>query len=123
MVHGLVRGALLASLAAWSLSSCQEARRTQEEPVPVAYRVVSYNIRHGRGMDGEVDLERTAAVLRRLEPDIVGLQEVDDRVERSGRVNQPEELGRLLDMHPAFGSFFAHQGGQYGMAVLSRHPI
>lgn len=74
-------------------------------------------------MDGQVALERTAAVLRRLQPDIVGLQEVDSSVERSGRTAQAESLGTLLGMHHAFGGFFAYQGGQYGMAVLSRHPI
>jgi endonuclease/exonuclease/phosphatase family metal-dependent hydrolase len=89
----------------------------------VPARVVSYNIRHGRGMDDRVDLERTAAVLRSLAPDLVGLQEVDDRVTRSGGVAQADSLGRLLGMHSAFGSFFDYQGGRYGLALLSRYPI
>jgi endonuclease/exonuclease/phosphatase family metal-dependent hydrolase len=83
-------------------------------------RLVSYNIRHGRGMDGAVDLERTARVLRALEPDLVGLQEVDRRVERSGGVDQAVELGRLLDMTEVFGAFMDYQGGEYGMAILTR---
>jgi endonuclease/exonuclease/phosphatase family metal-dependent hydrolase len=92
------------------------------EPPPVV-RVVSYNIRHGRGMDGEVDLLRTAGVLERLDPDVVALQEVDDRAERSGSVAQAQELGRLLGMHWAYGKFMDFQGGGYGMGTLSRHPI
>jgi endonuclease/exonuclease/phosphatase family metal-dependent hydrolase len=92
------------------------------EPAPVL-RVVSYNIRHGRGMDDEVDLARTAGVLGRLKPDIVALQEVDDRAERSGGVPQAQELGRLLDMQWAFGKFMDFQGGGHGMATLSRYPI
>ncbi|HUG27420.1 MAG TPA: endonuclease/exonuclease/phosphatase family protein, partial [Gemmatimonadales bacterium] len=92
-------------------------------PDPVTLRVVSYNIRHGRGMDGEVNLERTAAVLRQLTPDIVALQEVDNRVTRSGGEDQAAVLGGLLGMEHAFGSFMDYQGGQYGMAILSRHPI
>ncbi len=90
---------------------------------PVELRVVSYNIRHGRGMDGEVNLERTAAVLRRLTPDIVALQEVDNRVTRSGGDDQAAVLGGLLGMEHAFGAFMDYQGGQYGMAILSRYPI
>lgn len=86
-------------------------------------RVVSYNIRHGRGMDDRVDLPRIAQVLRKLLPDIVGLQEVDERVERSGSVAQADSLGRLLNMHAAFGAFMPYQGGEYGLAILSRHPI
>ena len=74
-------------------------------------------------MDDTVNIARTAAVVRSLAPDVVGLQEVDLGVERSGRINEPEEMGRLLGMRPAFGSFFDYQGGQYGMAILSRFPV
>ena len=88
-----------------------------------ALRVVSYNIKHGRGMDDAVNLERTAAVVRPLQPDVVGLQEVDDKATRSGGVDQAEAMGKLLGMHHAFGKFMDYQGGAYGMAILSRHPI
>lgn len=84
---------------------------------------VTYNVRHGRGTDGALDLGRTAAVLRELAPDLVGLQEVDLGVARSGGVNQVLELAAALDLHPAFGGFMDHDGGRYGMAVLSRFPI
>lgn len=86
-------------------------------------RTVSYNIRHARGMDGQVDLARTAAALERFAPDLVGLQEVDLRVQRSGAVNQAAELGRRLGMHAAFGTFMDLQGGWYGIGFLSRFPI
>jgi len=93
------------------------------EPPPATYRVVSYNIRHGRGTDERVDLDRTAAVLRPLTPDIVGLQEVDRVVRRSGGVDEAASLGRALGMAHAFGAFMPYQGGEYGLAILSRHPI
>lgn len=86
-------------------------------------RVVSYNVKHGRGNDNVVNLDRTAGVLRTLQPDIVGLQEVDDLATRSGGVPQAERLGQSLGMHHAFGRFMDFQGGAYGMAILSRHPI
>lgn len=97
------------------------------EPDPKAedksLRVLSYNIRHGAGTDERLDLERTATAIKSLTPDLVGLQEVDSSVKRSGSVNQPKELGRLLGMNAAFGSFMDYDGGQYGLAVLSRFPI
>jgi endonuclease/exonuclease/phosphatase family metal-dependent hydrolase len=62
-------------------------------------------------------------VLRPLKPDVVGLQEVDDRATRSGSVPEAERLGALLGMNHAFGKFMDYQGGGYGMAILSRHPI
>lgn len=96
---------------------------TDERQAGIPWRVVSYNIHHGRGMDDRVDLERIADVLRRLDPDIVALQEVDEGVERSGGEDQARRLGELLGMHHAFGSFMDYQGGRYGMAILSRCAI
>lgn len=92
-------------------------------PSPTELCLVTYNIKHGRGMDDVVDLNRTAAVLRLLRPDIVGLQEVDERATRSGGVSQAERLGQSLGMQHAFGKFMDFQGGAYGLAVLSRFPI
>lgn len=101
------------------------ARLRVGEAVPPlnAVRAASYNIRHGRGMDDRVDLERTAAVLAQLNADVIALQEVDLGVRRSGGINQPEWLGARLGMHPAFGSFLDYQGGRYGMAILSKWPL
>ncbi len=87
-------------------------------------RVLSYNIKHGRGNDQNVNLERTAQVIRRLNPDVVALQEVDMKVERSGKVDEPQALSLQTGLpYHKFGSFFAYQGGDYGMAILSRYPI
>jgi len=96
-------------------SACDAGRPT--------LRVVSYNIRHGVGMDGKLDLERAAGVLRRLEPDLVALQEVDENCRRSGGVDQAAALGKALGMEHRFGEFMAYDGGRYGLAVLSRFPI
>jgi len=93
------------------------------EPPAEAWRVVTYNIHHGAGLDDRVDLVRIAAVLGRLDPDVVALQEVDRGVVRSGGEDQARRLGELLGMRHAFGAFMDYQGGQYGMAILSRCPI
>lgn len=84
---------------------------------------VTYNIRHGRGNDNEVNLIRTADVLRGLGADIIGLEEVDSLVERSNRIDEPDSLAKLLGMHAAFGAFFDYQGGKYGLGMLSRNPV
>lgn len=86
-------------------------------------RVVSYNIHHGVGMDGKLDLQRIAEVIRKGKPDFVALQEVDQFVPRSGKVNQAEALAKLLGMKHVFRKAIDLQGGNYGQAVLSRHPI
>lgn len=86
-------------------------------------KAVSYNIQHGVGMDRRLSLMRVAHLLRDLQPDILGLVEVDRNCRRSGGVDQAAELGRALGMHAAFGKFMDLEGGQYGMAILSRYPI
>ncbi len=86
-------------------------------------RVAAYNIRHGRGMDDEVDLDRIADVLRGLDADVIALQEVDDRTRRTGGVDQVEVLAGLLGYEGVHGPHRAFEGGWYGNAVLTRLPI
>lgn len=86
-------------------------------------RVLSYNMHHGRGSDGKIDLKRIANVIRSTSADLVALQEVDRNTRRSGGVDQPAELARLTEMEAVFERNIEYQGGDYGNAVLSRLPI
>jgi endonuclease/exonuclease/phosphatase family metal-dependent hydrolase len=90
---------------------------------PFRIRVLTYNIHHGQGIDGKLDLERIARVILSVEPDLVTLQEVDRNTQRTLLVDQPAELARLTKMHVVFGDNIAFQGGQYGNAVLSQFSI
>ncbi|MCH7475562.1 MAG: endonuclease/exonuclease/phosphatase family protein [Gemmatimonadetes bacterium] len=89
----------------------------------VRIRVLAYNIKHGEGMDGQVDLERAARVIRSLNPDLVTLQEIDNQTTRTDGIDQAQRLGELTGMHHAFGLFMEYRGGHYGMALLSRYPF
>jgi endonuclease/exonuclease/phosphatase family metal-dependent hydrolase len=55
--------------------------------------------------------------------DIVALQEVDHRAARTGHVNQPKALGAALGFQYAFAATIRLQGGDYGLAVVSRWPL
>lgn len=103
----------------WPLLAMQAARAAEE----AGLRVVCWNIRHGQGMDGKHDLERIAARINELEPDVVILQEVDNRCKRSGSVDQAEEIGKLTALKHAFGKAIDFNGGEYGQAILSRYPL
>jgi endonuclease/exonuclease/phosphatase family metal-dependent hydrolase len=94
-----------------------------DNSAPVRLRVLTYNIHHGEGVDGKLDLERIAGIIRDAKPDLVALQEVDRKVRRTGGVDQPAELARLTGMHVAFGRNIPLEGGEYGNAILSRSPI
>jgi len=90
---------------------------------PVRVRVLTYNIHHGEGTDGRFDLERLAAVIQAQHPDLVALQEVDNRTGRSSGVDQATKLGELTGMTAVFGEAMGYDGGQYGEAVLTSHPV
>ena len=66
-------------------------------------RIAAYNVKHGLGMDGVVDLERIADVLRSLDADVITLQEIDSGTERTERVDQAARLGELLGEAVRFG--------------------
>ena len=83
-------------------------------------RLMTYNIRHGAGMDDVVDLNRQAAVIRDAMPDVVGLQEVDSVVKRSGRIDEAAYLANTLGMYGTFGPAIPLTGGKYGVAILSK---
>ena len=86
-------------------------------------RVMTYNIHVGVGMDKKLDLQRIAHVILNEKPDLVGLQEVDRGVKRTEGKDEIAELANLTKMHYAFAHNLDYQGGQYGVAVLSRFPI
>jgi endonuclease/exonuclease/phosphatase family metal-dependent hydrolase len=86
-------------------------------------RVAAYNIKHGLGNDGRVDLERVAEVIRSLDADVVTLQEVDRGAARTDGVDQTQRLAELTGMRGIFGDFRPYDGGEYGMAVLTRLPV
>jgi endonuclease/exonuclease/phosphatase family metal-dependent hydrolase len=90
---------------------------------PNQIRILSYNIHHGEGTDGKLDLERLARVIRSVKPDVVALQEVDRGVKRTKGVDEPGELGRLTGMRSLFERNIIFEGGDYGNAILSRLPV
>ncbi|MBT8397338.1 MAG: hypothetical protein HKO65_08595 [Gemmatimonadetes bacterium] len=92
-------------------------------PATDTLRILAYNTHHGEGMDGVLDLQRIATVINDVEPDVVTLQEIDRVVERTGGVDQAAEYARLTGTEALFGDFMGYQGGQYGMALLSRLPV
>ena len=90
---------------------------------PFRLRVLTYNIHHGEGTDGRIDLERIARVITDQRPDLVAVQEVDVKTRRNGGVDQAAELARLTGLRVAFGKARDFEGGDYGQAILSRFPI
>lgn len=115
-----MRAALLSLLAPAlaGLFAPTPARAAEDE-----LRILCYNIHYGQGNDGVYDLERLAAVIKAVAPDLVALQEVDVMVRRSGRVHQAEKLGELTGLAVHYGPTQHYEGGLYGNAVLTKLPV
>jgi endonuclease/exonuclease/phosphatase family metal-dependent hydrolase len=98
---------------------------TAQQKAPQLLRVMSYNIHHANppSKPGFIDLDAIAAVIRLENPDLVALQEVDMNIRRSGGVNQAAEIARKLGMKFVFGKAIDFDGGEYGLAILSKHPL
>lgn len=82
-------------------------------------RVATWNVHACVGMDGRSDVERVAAVIRELDADIVGVQELDDRE------NHPAEqhlgaLAALTGLRPISSPTLWGTHGGYGNALLSK---
>lgn len=88
----------------------------------MALRVMTYNIRSGRGLDGRLNLDRIAAVIAAESPDLIALQEVDSKRRRTRHQDQAHWLAEQLGYHCAFGAARRWKQGEYGNAILSRFP-
>ncbi|HWL38816.1 MAG TPA: endonuclease/exonuclease/phosphatase family protein [Gemmatimonadaceae bacterium] len=110
----------LIGLSFLALSGCAGLR---VQPVVEEVRVLVYNIHAGKDAKGVDNLPRVAELIRDTRADIALLQEVDRGTTRSGNVDQPRVLSGLTGLHAAFGKTLDYQGGDYGIAVLSRWAI
>lgn len=101
----------------------EPARMSAVQP-GTSLRVVTWNIEQG------VRFGDIARALRRMEADVVLLQEADIACRRSGNRNVPRELGHALEMNwVAAGEFQEIGESSNGLpalstqAILSRYPI
>lgn len=98
---------------------CLSLSSVQSQPL----RVLSYNIHHGADRYETNTIDSMGYFIAGLNPDIVGLQEVDSVCERSAKIDQMKRLSEKTGMHAAFVRHFPYQGGAYGVGILSKYPI
>ena len=98
-------------------------------------KFTTYNIQFGRGLDGEIDLERIARTVE--DADVIALQEVERFFPRTDNVDQVEVLASYLKTHHwVYGagvdinadkqvgeSGIVHRRQQFGNMLLSKTPI
>lgn len=101
------------------------------------FRIVTYNIAHGRGLSPYQGLQRPATIRRNLlkiarlleslEPDVVAIQEVDEDSHWNGRINHLEYIRKHAQFPHSVMGVTNRRGGPkpllYGNGILSKHPI
>lgn len=126
---GTIAGiAIIMNVACSSLSSTadsSEVDRSNQEEVGEELRIMTYNIHHANppSKPEYIDLKAIVEVIRNEDPDIVALQEVDFNTKRSGAGNQAKQIASLLKMDSFFGKAIDYEGGEYGVAILSKFPL
>ncbi|MGH2787016.1 MAG: endonuclease/exonuclease/phosphatase family protein [Actinomycetota bacterium] len=86
-------------------------------------RVATYNIRHCRGLDGAIDIDRIARTIVATGAGFIALQEVDRNLPRSGNVDQPYLLSAATGLEFVFWPTLRRGGGEYGVAVAAADPL
>jgi endonuclease/exonuclease/phosphatase family metal-dependent hydrolase len=96
----------------------------RETPRPAPrLRIVSYNIAGHTALVRGGHVAQVAALLRDLDADVVGLQEVHRGTWQSRFRDQVDELGRLTGLAAAFGPSYRALGGEFGNALLVRGEV
>jgi endonuclease/exonuclease/phosphatase family metal-dependent hydrolase len=105
-------------------------------------RVATFNMLHGQSLrDGSTNPAALCAAVREIDADIIGIQEVDRHLDRSGGVDQPTVVAEALGAahvcfvptltavpgtpgrwRPVLGDAPLERG-QYGIALVSRYPL
>ena len=119
-----MRRTLLTAVLLVATASCAPpgAVRT-EAPRADSVTVLVFNIHAGKDAGGQDNLDGVAALARDVKADLVLLQEVDRGTKRSGKVDQVRTLEERSGFAAAFGRSLDYDGGQYGIAALSRAGI
>lgn len=84
-----------------------------------AIRLVTFNVQHGRRLDGEIDTDLLAATCASFDADVLALQEVDNGTTRSGGVDQAAAVADACGMAFVFGPAIP----RYGNALLVRGDL
>lgn len=95
----------------------------QREKVDNELRILSYNIHHGATKEGRDSLDQIALLIKELNADIIGLQEVDRFAARSNFKDQIKVLAEKTGMEYVFGKTVNVPTGITGNAILSKYPI
>ena len=87
----------------------------------VEVRVATYNVRLGLGTGGDLERDSAEAVIARVDPDVIGLQEIYS-ADRSGNPSSLDDLASTLNYPHVFTPSGAIDT-QSRVVILSKFPF
>ena len=86
--------------------------------------VMSFNIEgHATLIRGDEHIEDIAAVIRKYNPDVVGINEAHRGTWQARFGDHVNQLARLTGMTALFGRSYTFMGGHFGNAILTRGKV
>ncbi len=87
-------------------------------------RLINYNAHNAIGMDGKTDYKRTANLIAQYKPNVVAMQELDNKTQRSGGISVLDQITSNEYKYRIFAQAIEFQGGGYGIGIASKlEPI
>lgn len=88
-------------------------------------KILCYNIHHANppSKPNTIDVEAIARVVKDSKADVVALQEVDRFTKRSGNIDEAKLIAEKTGLNYQFFKAIDHDGGEYGLAILSRYAL
>lgn len=87
-------------------------------------KALTFNMCHGEGLDGKIDVRRQAMFIKKFKPDIVFLQEIDMYTKRAYNKNQIYTFSKYAELpYRSMGTNIKYRNGYYGDGILSKFPL
>lgn len=83
-------------------------------------RLLTYNVRNGKGLDNQCDYKRVGEIIRQSNADVVAVQELDSATNRSGGKDVLSEIALHAGMNHIYAPAISYDGGAYGIGILCR---
>jgi endonuclease/exonuclease/phosphatase family metal-dependent hydrolase len=93
---------------------------TQHKP---ALRIATYNIGKNEASDNVTDFTALNSAIKKINADIIAVPELDNKTQRSQKIDQLKTIADANKMHYVFGKALDFDDGEYGLGLLSKYKI
>ena len=97
--------------------------RVLAQTYPKHLRVMTYNIQGHASLVRGDHIEKIAAAIREVKPDLVGINEAHRNTWQSRFKDHVEQIRLATGMNAVFGESYEQLGGQFGNMILTRGRI